>query len=252
MRHPATNNSYCSTIALIVTHKSKCWYGVNRIIIFFPHWAAISDLCSWFPTILEWFPMFFLCEVIPGKNKVEEIDHWCLRSYAGRGSPSWVCIPQKSLAIVRDFWNTNSGERVNSVPHGRPWWILYLQHVWIGGLHLSTVIWVRYHYNDVIIGMIASQITSLTLVYPVVYSDADQRKHQSSASLAFVRGIHRDRWILRTNGQLGGKCFQLMTSSWSKDIPPMWFNTKYHTCEIQMPGVVDAWNFSYHKGAITD
>ena len=33
----------------------------------------------------------------------------------------------------------------------------------------------------------ASQITSLT----IVYSDADQRKHQSSASLAFVRGIHR-------------------------------------------------------------
>ena len=38
---------------------------------------------------------------------------------------------------------------------------------------------------------IASQITSLTIVYSIVYSDADQRKHQSSASLAFVRGIHR-------------------------------------------------------------
>ena len=38
---------------------------------------------------------------------------------------------------------------------------------------------------------IASQITSLTIVYSTVYSDADQRKHQSSASLAFVRGIHR-------------------------------------------------------------
>ena len=37
----------------------------------------------------------------------------------------------------------------------------------------------------------ASQITSLTIVYSIVYSDADQRKHQSSASLAFVRGIHR-------------------------------------------------------------
>ena len=37
----------------------------------------------------------------------------------------------------------------------------------------------------------ASQITSLTIVYSIVYSGADQRKHQSSASLAFVRGIHR-------------------------------------------------------------
>ena len=49
----------------------------------------------------------------------------------------------------------------------------------------------RQNYNDVIKGAIASQITSLTIVYPTVYLDADQRKHQSSASLAFVRGIHR-------------------------------------------------------------
>ena len=47
------------------------------------------------------------------------------------------------------------------------------------------------HYEDVIMDTIASQITSLTIVYSIVYSDADQRKHQSSASLAFVRGIHR-------------------------------------------------------------
>ena len=39
---------------------------------------------------------------------------------------------------------------------------------------------------------IASRITSLTTVYLIVYSRADQRKHQSSASLAFVWGIHRD------------------------------------------------------------
>ena len=47
------------------------------------------------------------------------------------------------------------------------------------------------HYNDIIMGAMASQIISLTIVYSVVYSDADQRKHESSASLAFVRGIHR-------------------------------------------------------------
>ena len=47
------------------------------------------------------------------------------------------------------------------------------------------------HYTDVIMGAIASQITSLTIVYSTVYSDADQRNHQSSASLALVLGIHR-------------------------------------------------------------
>ena len=47
------------------------------------------------------------------------------------------------------------------------------------------------YYSDVIIRAIASQITSLTIFYSTVYSVADQRKHQSSASLAFVRAIHR-------------------------------------------------------------
>ena len=70
------------------------------------------------------------------------------------------------------------------------------------------------HYIDVIMTTMASQITSRTVVYSTVFSDADQRKHQSSASVAFVWGIHRDRWIPRTKGQLRGKCFHSMTSSW--------------------------------------
>ena len=47
------------------------------------------------------------------------------------------------------------------------------------------------HYCDVIMSEVASQITSPTIVYSTVYSGADQRKHQSSSSLAFVWGIHR-------------------------------------------------------------
>ena len=46
-------------------------------------------------------------------------------------------------------------------------------------------------YCDVIMDPVASKITSLTIVYSTVYSDAYQIKHQSSVSLAFVRGIHR-------------------------------------------------------------
>ena len=47
-----------------------------------------------------------------------------------------------------------------------------------------------HHYDDVIMSAIASQTTRLTIVYWSVYSGADQRKHQSSTSLAFVHGIH--------------------------------------------------------------
>ena len=50
---------------------------------------------------------------------------------------------------------------------------------------MSFINWCQ-HYNDVMIGAMASQITTLTIVYSTVYSSADQRKHQSYASLAFV------------------------------------------------------------------
>ena len=63
---------------------------------------------------------------------------------------------------------------------------------------INTIVSCVHHYCDVIMGPVASQITSLTIVYSTIYSDADQRKHQSSASLAFVRVIHRGSHICGT------------------------------------------------------
>ena len=78
------------------------------------------------------------------------------------------------------------------------------RHIWVSCPHpawficgiwycraYNTAATTAWHYNDVIMGTIASQITSITIVYSTVYSDADQKKYQSSTSLAFVRGIHR-------------------------------------------------------------
>ena len=45
------------------------------------------------------------------------------------------------------------------------------------------------HYNDVKMSKMASQITSLTIVYSTVYSGVDRWKNQRSASLAFARAI---------------------------------------------------------------
>ena len=47
------------------------------------------------------------------------------------------------------------------------------------------------HFNDIIMSVMVSQITGLTIVNSTVYSGANQRKHQSSASLAFAWGNHR-------------------------------------------------------------
>ena len=68
----------------------------------------------------------------------------------------------------------------------------------IGHQHYDVITWKNClyycfceHYSDIIMSVIASQTTSLAIVYSTVYSGADHRKHQSSASLAFVMGIHR-------------------------------------------------------------
>ena len=110
---------------------------------------------------------------------------------------------------------------------------------------------------------IASQIFSLTVVYSTVYSDADQRKHQSSAPLAFVWGIHRDRWIPRTKGQLRGKCFHLMTSSWAdieqKHMQKGWLNGWYvgqqflfcGTLSIYRKQPIDSCKYCSHHSDVT-
>ena len=63
------------------------------------------------------------------------------------------------------------------------------------------------HYNAVIVSAMASQITSLTIVYSTVYSGGDQRKHQSSVSLAFVRGIDRSPVNSPNKGPVTRKMF---------------------------------------------
>ena len=62
--------------------------------------------------------------------------------------------------------------------------------------YFTTIYWLPrmlYHYGNVIMSAMASQIASLTVVYSTVCSGADQRRPQSSVSQAFVRGIHR--WL---------------------------------------------------------
>ena len=85
-------------------------------------------------------------------------------------------------------------------------------------LNAETAAW---HYGDVMMGTMASQITSLTIVYATVYSGADLRKHQSSASLAFVSGIHRGPVNSPHKWSVTRKMFPfddvIMTAAWFDD-----------------------------------
>ena len=93
-----------------------------------------------------------------------------------------------------------------------------MQWNWFVHIHVDSMTAFKSctHYNDVIMSTMASQITSIAIVYSTVYSDADQRKHQSSASLAFARGIHRGPVNSTHKWPVAQKCFHLRTSSWLK------------------------------------
>ena len=78
------------------------------------------------------------------------------------------------------------------------------------------------HYSDAIMSAIVSQITSFSIVYSDICSGADQRKYQSSESLAFVRGIHQWPVISLHKGPVTRKMFPfddvIMHHAWSVNI----------------------------------
>ena len=100
-------------------------------------------------------------------------------------SKGYACLQQ--LVVISKFPNLNTVQSIHVLICGLVWIsITYTLQDYFTGTNRAC-----FHYNDVIMGAMASQITSPTVVYSTVYSGADQRKHQRSASLAFVRGIHR-------------------------------------------------------------
>ena len=105
--------------------------------------------------------------------------------------------------------------------------ILILAFSHFNACHSSYVVFC--HHNDVIMSATTSQLNSLSIVYPTVNSQigADQGKYQSSASLAFVRGIHR--WPVKSPHKwlVTRKIFHLMTSSCSSYVAIC-----YHLCRV--------------------
>ena len=72
------------------------------------------------------------------------------------------------------------------------WQVMCIRRQQLGSFFILLLcVDINMYYPDVTMSALAPQITSFTVVYSTVYSGADQRKHQSSASLASVRGIHR-------------------------------------------------------------
>ena len=83
------------------------------------------------------------------------------------------------LSVIREL------RRLLELWHG---WVITSckSNMWLL-IHVPNLV----HCSDVIMSAMASQITSITIVYWTVSSGANQRKHYSSPWQAFVWGIHR-------------------------------------------------------------
>ena len=117
---------------------------------------------------------------------MESLDYLLLFYNIGRLSASWTlwvffqheqAVKQSVDFLVIWYAATLTWHQGNACLHTQLL-KMSIEYVWL-------------HYDDVIMSEIASQITSLTIVYSIVHSGTDQSKHQSSASLAFVWEIHR-------------------------------------------------------------
>ena len=95
-------------------------------------------------------------------------------------------LPIELWFLASDWWAFNIASGCSLAPNGRQ---ADPEQLVAGGYF--TALGEHYHYNDMIMSAVSSQITSISTVCSSVESGAVQRKHQSSASLAFVRGIHR-------------------------------------------------------------
>ena len=106
------------------------------------------------------------------------------------------------------FFDLRLNKRLNK--HSRLWWFETPSRSLWCHCNVTTLTpllvfprrpYSTYHYNDVIMDAMASQITSISSVCSTICTSIDQRKHQSPASLACVRGIHWWRWIPLTKIQ---------------------------------------------------
>ena len=116
----------------------------------------------------------------------DNLEFWTYATHENITVISWASWHLKSPAkrqFVSQFVQPNNKSDVKVL------------HYWIGSLSEEF----NWHYSGVIMSVMVSQIMGITIVYSIVCSGTDQRKHQNSVSLAFERGIHQ--WIPHTKVQ---------------------------------------------------
>ena len=174
--------SYLTWFALSNITKHQVW-GLLSQFSPFRYFPSFSELWK------EWLPEWYQVHIWQVSPQLRCGDTWQIWT--------WFKVSNLYFCKIKISRNGELNERSFSNHHPRRTNdieicianFLSLSYL----IHLGNIVnaWYCHHYNDVTMDSIASQITSLTIAHSTVYSGADQRKHQSSAPLAFVRGIHR-------------------------------------------------------------
>ena len=134
---------------------------------------------------------------------------WCMSGPLTRGGEenvpgiSGACATRNFTYLVRGPFQMQSVRQTVSYS------AIPLHNVLLSPIITVTSWWRRWRIKS----LVQAQITGVSMVCSTVCSSADHRKHQSSWSLEFVRGIHR--WLVNSHHKepVTRKCFHLMTSS---------------------------------------
>ena len=114
--------------------------------------------------------------------------------------------------LFNDIYAIQNTQIIGCFHHNLSGFVLYAcRWVLLRLLHWN---WSNLHNSEVTINAMASQITGVSIVCSTVYSDADQRTHQNSASLAFVRGIPRSPVNSHHKGQWRGALIFSLICAW--------------------------------------
>ena len=182
LKRMSWTNEISRELVLVTPHKIWQWGDYIMLYIFTPHeiWPCKVKISKFYHLYI-FTPWNLWIEMIAYIHDILfAVETWYF-AWIDHGSAWTKFVTSKNLYKAIDITKSACGDT-------------YVGE--IGRCSVITVITGSFgtnycHYDDVIVGARASQITSLAIIYSTAYSDADQRKHQSSASLAFVRGIHR-------------------------------------------------------------
>ena len=137
--------------------------------------------------------------VLRHRNHIGGVSYSDINNIARQVCPAWHIRYNRSLCTPDKWqlwWYSYSNLHIYTYMYIHVYVFIWAMHnirrLNIDYSHrIPSMTFVIHHNGDVTMSAMASQITGVSIVYSTSCSVANQRIHKNSASLAFVRGIHR-------------------------------------------------------------